>query len=172
MKTLVHPSPVGPLTLVSDEGQLIGVYFEGYSLMKPEDAALARPAGPSRDATLDRARSELDAYFAGEQALFAVPLAPRGTEFQRRVWKALTKIPFGETVSYGAIAREIGSPAAVRAVGGAVGSNPIAIIIPCHRVVGADGSLTGFGGGLDRKRFLLGLEGGQTSLLHRSPAGE
>ena len=117
------------------------------------------------DAVLDAARRQLDAYFAGRLKLFDLPLAPRGTDFQRRVWRALTQIPYGRTMSYGAIAKNIGEPVAARAVGAANGANPICIIIPCHRVIGADGSLTGFGGGLDRKKFLLGLERGEELLL-------
>lgn len=150
----VHESPVGPLTLVSDGGALAGVYFESQKHGSP-------PAGPrGTDKIIDAARKQLDAYFAGKRKTFDVALAPKGTAFQERVWDALTKIPYGETVSYGAIANSIGSPKAVRAVGAANGRNPIPIIIPCHRVIGANGSLTGFGGGMARKELLLDLERG------------
>jgi len=102
--------------------------------------------------------------FAGQRTAFELPLAPEGTEFQRRVWAALQQIPYGQTWSYGELARHIGSPAASRAVGLANGKNPIALVIPCHRVIGSDGSLTGYGGGLERKRFLLDLETGADRL--------
>ena len=107
---------------------------------------------------------QLEAYFAGELTDFHVELDLRGTEFQRRVWQALLTIPFGETRSYGEIAEQIGAPGAARAVGLANGHNPIAIVVPCHRVIGANGSLTGFGGGLDRKRTLLELENQRVNL--------
>lgn len=150
----VHESPVGPLTLVSDGAALAGVYFESQKHGAP-------PAGPSgTDKIIDATRKQLDSYFAGKRKSFDVPLAAKGTAFQTRVWHALTKIPYGETVSYGAIAAGIGSPKAVRAVGAANGRNPIPIIIPCHRVIGANGSLTGFGGGMARKELLLDLERG------------
>ncbi len=104
------------------------------------------------------ARRQLDAYFAGTRTTFDVPLAADGTAFQRTVWRALSAIGYGETISYGELARRIGAPNAVRAVGLANGRNPISIVVPCHRVIGADGSMTGYGGGLERKVFLLGLE--------------
>ncbi|MGH8576139.1 MAG: methylated-DNA--[protein]-cysteine S-methyltransferase [Gammaproteobacteria bacterium] len=160
MNMLTHDSPVGPLTLVSEEGKLVGCFFANHDLARKKQAA----KGP-RDAVLDQARKELDGFFAGRLKKFTLTLAPRGTEFQRRVWKALQAIPYGRTASYGGIAKQIGVPAAMRAVGAANGQNPICIIIPCHRVIGANGSLRGFGGGLDRKRFLLGLERGKTPLL-------
>jgi methylated-DNA-[protein]-cysteine S-methyltransferase len=106
------------------------------------------------------AADQLAAYFAGRLTEFSLPLAPAGTPFQRRVWAGLQEIPYGDTWSYGQLAGKVGNPAAVRAVGLANGRNPIAVVIPCHRVIGADGSLTGYGGGLDRKRFLLDLEAG------------
>lgn len=150
----VHESPVGPLTLVSDGAALAGVYFESQKHGSP-------PAGPKgTDKIIDMARKQLDSYFAGKRKSFDIPLRPVGTAFQTRVWDALTRIPYGETTSYGAIANAIGSPKAVRAVGAANGRNPIPIIIPCHRVIGANGSLTGFGGGMARKEHLLDLERG------------
>jgi methylated-DNA-[protein]-cysteine S-methyltransferase len=116
-----------------------------------------RPDGPP---PLLAARQQLAEYFAGERRAFALPLAPLGTDFERRVWQELAVIPYGETRSYAEVAAAIGRPAACRAVGRANGSNPIAVVIPCHRVIGSDGSLTGYGGGLPLKRFLLDLEGG------------
>jgi methylated-DNA-[protein]-cysteine S-methyltransferase len=175
MRTLIHDSPVGPLTLIADAGKLVGCYFANHpaSIAAAGDASAAGPLrradSPPREsvatvqdaqdvALLARTRHELDAFFARERRTFSVPVDPRGTPFQRRVWNALGAIPHGCTVSYAHIARAIGAPAAVRAVGAANGKNPICIIIPCHRVVGASGALTGFGGGLPRKRFLLDLE--------------
>jgi methylated-DNA-[protein]-cysteine S-methyltransferase len=160
MNLIIHSSPIGPLALVSEGDELIGCYFDG-----GEEPAAAKGAARKRDAVLDQARRELDRFFAGRLKKFTIPIAPRGTDFQRRVWNALQKTPYGRTVSYGAIAKQIDAPAAVRAVGAANGANPICIIIPCHRVIGANGSLTGFGGGLDRKRFLLWLERGEAPLL-------
>jgi methylated-DNA-[protein]-cysteine S-methyltransferase len=131
-----------------------------------EAAAAARTAMPhgSRSRAdrppLPEVRRQLAEYFAGARRAFALPLAPAGTEFERRVWQALAAIPYGETRSYAEVARTIGRPAACRAVGRANGRNPIAVVIPCHRVIGSDGSLTGYGGGLDLKRFLLDLEAG------------
>jgi methylated-DNA-[protein]-cysteine S-methyltransferase len=147
-------SPVGRLLLAGDGKRLIQVCFQsGPRPLRPaqgwiEDAA---PFG----ATI----SQLGEYFAGQRRGFDLPLAPRGTEFQRRVWRALTEIPYGRTISYGELARRIGNASASRAVGLANGANPLPIVVPCHRVIGADGSLTGFGGGLPIKRKLLALEG-------------
>lgn len=126
------------------------------------DAQATSPAQPSGDAAASLAalRTALDAYFAGRGTRFDVPLAPAGTAFQQAVWKALRDIPYGATASYAEIARRIGRPRAVRAVGAANARNPIAIIVPCHRVIGADGTLTGYAGGLERKRALLALESG------------
>jgi methylated-DNA-[protein]-cysteine S-methyltransferase len=150
VSVIVHDSPVGPLSLVSDGECLIGLHFMGWN--PPADAL------HKSDTVLATAARQLDAYFAGRLRAFDLPLAPRGTPFQQRVWSALREIPFGETRSYGQLARAIGKPSAMRAVGAANGRNPIAIVVPCHRVIGADGSLTGFGGGIDRKKFLLSLE--------------
>jgi methylated-DNA-[protein]-cysteine S-methyltransferase len=123
------------------------------------------PERPDQSPPLDEARRQLEAYFAGELREFDLPLAPEGSEFQLRVWEQLRAIPYGETISYGELARRVGDPAAARAVGLANGRNPLPVIVPCHRVIGADGSLTGFGGGLERKRRLLELEAGVASLL-------
>jgi methylated-DNA-[protein]-cysteine S-methyltransferase len=149
----ITPSPVGPLTLVGEGDQLVGLYFQNV----PE--AAAPPAAWVRDdRRLRDAAAQLAEYFAGKRRRFDLPLAPRGTPFQQQVWKELQRIPFGETATYGDIARAIGKPAAVRAVGGANHHNPLSIVIPCHRVIGADGSMTGYGGELHRKRLLLELE--------------
>jgi methylated-DNA-[protein]-cysteine S-methyltransferase len=151
-------SPIGPLTLVAEHGKLSGLYF-GEQRHAPDPASL----GTTGDASAEpfaSAASQLAAYFDGRLTAFDLPLAPSGTQFQLRVWAALQTVPYGQTMSYGQLASKIGSPAASRAVGLANGKNPIALIIPCHRVIGADGSLTGYGGGLDRKRFLLDLERG------------
>jgi methylated-DNA-[protein]-cysteine S-methyltransferase len=148
-------TPVGRLRLAGDERGLRGISFE--NRFHP-----AEPAGdrPSAQKPFREAIAQLEAYFAGELRRFDLPLAPEGTPFQREVWSALTTIPYGETLSYGELARRLGKPAATRAVGAANGQNPIPIVIPCHRVIGADGSLTGFGGGLAIKRRLLDLEAG------------
>jgi len=147
-------SAVGRLLLAGDGESLIHVGFQsGPRPSRPMDGWIADIA-PFRTAI-----AQLDEYFAGKRRRFDLPLAPRGTEFQRRVWRALTEIPYGETVSYGELARRIAKPSASRAVGLANGANPLPIIVPCHRVIGADGSLTGFGGGLPIKRKLLALEG-------------
>lgn len=160
MKFVVYDSAVGPLTLASDGQALTGLAFETQS----HPVRALEGAAPGRDAVLDEARRQLDLYFAGKLKAFDLKLNPQGTDFQKRVWMALRAIPFGKTASYADIATAIGSPKAVRAVGGANGRNPIAVIVPCHRVIGANGSLTGFGGGIDRKQFLLALERGQKSL--------
>lgn len=142
-------TPVGPLTLVGHGEALWAVKFGPPS---------AEELGVSSTAVLDRTREQLEEYFAGLRREFTIPLHFEGTSFRRDVWRALLDVPFGATVSYAAIARRIGRPDAVRAVGAANGANPLAIVVPCHRIVGADGSLTGYGGGLDRKRWLLGHE--------------
>jgi methylated-DNA-[protein]-cysteine S-methyltransferase len=142
-------SPIGDLLLTGDGRALTGLYMG-------QDA---RPDWVRDDGQFARAASQLQAYFADELQRFDLALAAAGTAFQQKVWRALRDIPFGETRSYGEIARAIGSPTASRAVGMANGRNPISIIVPCHRVIGADGSLTGYGGGIERKRWLLGHEG-------------
>ncbi|WP_158883920.1 methylated-DNA--[protein]-cysteine S-methyltransferase [Amycolatopsis anabasis] len=152
----VMDSPVGPLTLVSTEGALSGLYMEEQRYRPPEETFGAADAELFTDA-----KRQLDEYFAGRRTEFDLPLTLHGTEFQRTVWTALLEIPFGETVSYGELADRLGRPTAARAVGLANGKNPISIIVPCHRVVGANGDLTGYGGGLPRKRYLLDFEGGR-----------
>jgi len=146
-------SPVGPLTLVADGDDLVGVYFANATV-----ASASPPGWTADERRLRPAAAQLAEYFAGKRKRFDLPLAPRGTPFQRRVWNALLDIPFGETASYGELARAIGKPSASRAVGAANGRNPLAIVIPCHRVIGADGSMTGYGGEIARKRALLDLE--------------
>ncbi len=149
------PSPVGRLRLAGDEEGLRGISFQ--DRFRPAEIAggSERARTPFREVIV-----QLEAYFAGELRGFDLTLAPEGTPFQREVWSALLTIPYGETVSYGELARRLGRSKASRAVGAANGRNPIPIIIPCHRVIGADGSLTGFGGGLAIKRRLLELEAG------------
>lgn len=148
------PSPIGRLRLIASDAALVGIWFEhGRDATRGDPSLVEAGSG-----LLDRARSQLEEYFAGARREFDLPLEPRGTEFQRRVWKQLLTIGYGETTTYGALARELGDAQASRAVGLANGSNPIPIVIPCHRVIGADGSLTGFGGGLPIKRALLDLE--------------
>jgi methylated-DNA-[protein]-cysteine S-methyltransferase len=146
----VVQSPIGRLILASDGVALVGVWMANAN---PTDANWSRHKGD--DDILARTREELAEYFDGRRRTFDVPLAPNGTEFQRSVWSALTRIPFGTTISYADLARRVGNEAAVRAVGAANGRNPIPVIVPCHRVIGSDGSLTGFGGGLPRKKWLL-----------------
>jgi methylated-DNA-[protein]-cysteine S-methyltransferase len=148
-------TPIGPVGLVASDAGLRFVRFDGERV---------RPEGSSP--VLDAARAQLEAYFAGELIDFDLPLDLQGTEFQRRCWLALATIPYGQTVSYGEQARRLGlGPASARAVGAANGQNPLPIVLPCHRVVGADGSLTGFGGGLPTKRFLLEHEGALLRLV-------
>jgi methylated-DNA-[protein]-cysteine S-methyltransferase len=147
-------SPVGRLRLIASEVALVGIWFEHGRDAARRALWMTRSPSP----LLDSARAQLEEYFAGRRQVFELPLAPRGTEFQRRVWQRLLAIPYGATSTYGALARELGDPAASRAVGLANGSNPIPIVIPCHRVIGADGALTGFGGGLTMKAMLLDLE--------------
>ena len=150
-------TPIGELLLVSDGAALVALRFD--------DARRGEPTpGGAEDPLIGRASGQLREYFAGERSSFDLPLRPAGTPFEQRVWDELRRIPYGETTSYGEIAARIGEPAAARAVGRANGRNPIPVIVPCHRVIGADGSLTGFGGGLACKRALLDLERGALSL--------
>jgi methylated-DNA-[protein]-cysteine S-methyltransferase len=154
-------TPVGELLLTTDGVALTALYFErhkGGDDGRPS-AALRAAARHDDHPVLAAARTQLEEYFARERRVFDLPVAPVGTAFQRRVWTALLDIPYGATTSYGEVARRLGLVAgASRAVGLANGANPVSIVVPCHRVVGADGSLTGYGGGLDRKRYLLDLE--------------
>lgn len=150
--TMTLRSPVGTLSLCAEDDQLVGLYLPD----RPAPAAAGADDRPSD--VLVRAAAQLTEYFAGQRRDFDLPLAPHGTEFQREVWRALALIPFGVTTSYGELARTVGRPAASRAVGAANGRNPISIILPCHRVIGAGGALTGYGGGLPMKRWLLDHE--------------
>jgi methylated-DNA-[protein]-cysteine S-methyltransferase len=152
MSALPMDSPIGPLTVVAEGGAIVSIDWG--RVKNGEETDLLR-----------RARTQIDEYFAGQRAEFDLPLAPRGTDFQRRVWRALERIPYGKTLTYGALAEKLGS--APRAIGGACGSNPIPILIPCHRVLGATGALTGYSGagGTRTKRRLLELESAQPALL-------
>ena len=152
-------SPIGPLTMLGDGERLAGLRMAAQRHAAPPPADAVRDSGPFAAVT-----AQLEAYFAGERRSFDLPVHLHGTPFQVRVWQALREIPYGTTTTYGALARRLGSAGAVRAVGLANGRNPIAIVVPCHRVVGADGSLTGYAGGLDRKRYLLGLESSELAL--------
>jgi methylated-DNA-[protein]-cysteine S-methyltransferase len=149
------PSPVGKLKLVASTNALIAVLWEKE---QPEAVKLEGAKFAPRHPMLIEAERQLGEYFAGGRTRFELPLELRGTEFQKKVWRALTEIPFGQTRTYFDIAKAIGSPKACRAVGAANGKNPLPIVIPCHRVIGADGTLTGFGGGLETKATLLALE--------------
>jgi methylated-DNA-[protein]-cysteine S-methyltransferase len=148
-------SPVGPLHLVATDGVLSGLHLDGQR-HRPDPATF----GPRDDGPFAEVRRQLEAYFAGERTDFDLPLHLEGTDFQRRVWAALREVPYGTTWTYGQLAAHLGAPGASRAVGLANGRNPVAIVVPCHRVVGADGTLTGYGGGLERKQLLLDLERG------------
>jgi methylated-DNA-[protein]-cysteine S-methyltransferase len=144
-----HATPIGDMLLLGDAAGLRGLY-----LPDPRHGPAVAGA-PGEAPVFAAAREQLDAYFAGELEAFDLPLAPEGTDFQRRVWAELERIPFGETISYSTLADRLGNPRAVRAVGLANGRNPISIVVPCHRVIGADGTLVGYGGGLENKRWLL-----------------
>ncbi|GJE58302.1 methylated-DNA--[protein]-cysteine S-methyltransferase [Methylobacterium trifolii] len=158
----IVPSPVGALKLVAGDAGLAAV------LWKDDDPARVRLGAMVEDPAhpvLREAARQLDAYFAGRLTVFTIPLDMVGTDFQRKVWAALLTIPFGQTRSYGEIARQIGSPKAARAVGAANGRNPVSIITPCHRVIGSNAALTGFAGGLRIKEHLLALESSQGRLV-------
>ena len=148
------PSPIGQLTLVAEAGQVTGLYMDSQR-HRPVSQTFGAVGDPADEPFASAAR-QLAAYFAGDLTSFDLPLAPAGTPFQQRVWSALQTIPYGQTWSYAELASQVGS--ASRAVGLANGRNRISLIIPCHRVIGSDGSLTGYGGGLERKRYLLELE--------------
>ena len=152
-------SPIGELLLTGDGRALTGLYMQ-----EGRTAAAVRPEWTRDDDAFADVREQLDEYFAGRRTDFDVPLEMEGSPFQRRVWKELEGIPYGETISYGELARRVGPPATPRNVGATNGRNPVAVIVPCHRVIGADGSLTGYGGGLERKRLLLDLEAGVLAL--------
>ena len=149
----IMATPIGKLRLVATDAALVAILFPGERGAPP-----GRAESVARHPVLDLATRELGAYFAGKSRAFTTPMAARGTEFQRLVWKALTEIPYGETATYSGIARAIARPLACRAVGMANNKNPLSVMVPCHRVIGADGSMTGYGGGLPRKRWLLAHE--------------
>ena len=150
-------SPVGPLTLVADGGALVGLYMTEQRHLPPAEG-FGEPADDPDGPPFAEASAQLREYFDGERTEFDLRLFLAGTPFQQRVWAALRDIPYGRTISYGQLADRIGQPSASRAVGLANGKNPVGIIVPCHRVVGADGGLTGYGGGIERKRYLLAHE--------------
>ena len=153
-------SPLGPMTLAATHAGLAGVWFSGQRHLPPELATVGSWPQNARHPILIKTTQQLTQYFAGERQVFDLPLdLSGGTAFQQAVWRALQVIQAGQTTSYGNISKTINNPAAVRAVGAAVGRNPISIIVPCHRVLGADGSLTGYAGGLERKTALLKIEG-------------
>ncbi|MBB2892943.1 methylated-DNA--[protein]-cysteine S-methyltransferase [Flexivirga oryzae] len=152
---VLEQTPIGPLTLVADGEELVGVYMETHQHAPAANDFGERVDG---DPVLSTVAQQLREYFAGEREEFDLPVRPAGTEFQQRVWRALREIPYGQTWSYGELAQHIGSPTASRAVGLANGRNPISIVIPCHRVIGANGSMTGYGGGIHRKQWLLAHE--------------
>ena len=160
-------SPLGAIDLAATPHGLAGLWFFDQRHRPPQlDAPGAWPLHDGAHAVLDQAVTELAAYFAGSRAGFGIPLdLPGATDFQQAVWRALVALPLGTTVSYGALAVAVGRPAAVRAVGAAVGRNPVSIVVPCHRVVGAAGLLTGYAGGLERKAALLALERGEAAAI-------
>lgn len=157
-----YDSPHGQMLLTASDEGLSGVHFEGEKYYPRIEAAWKRDA---QHPTLRQVKRELSEYFARERERFDLVLAPQGTDFQRAVWNAISTVAFGETITYGELARRAGSPASVRAAGAATGRNPITILVPCHRIVGSTGSLTGYAGGLHRKRALLALESRTADLL-------
>ncbi len=157
------PTPLGVFVLAARDGALKGGWFEGQKYFPAIDPDTGWREGET--AVLHAARQQLDAYFAGTVNRFELPLAPEGTAFQQQVWRALRAVPCGETTTYAALARTLGRPNAFHPVGAAVGRNPISLFIPCHRALGSDGSLTGYAGGLERKRWLLAHESGERDLF-------
>ncbi|MEU0094587.1 methylated-DNA--[protein]-cysteine S-methyltransferase [Kribbella sp. NPDC006257] len=153
----VAATQLGQLTLVASDGALTGIYFP-HHWVKPDPAALGDKVELADDLLLAEVARQLAEYLAGERMAFDLPVAVGGDEFQRRVWAMLDEIPFGETTTYGELAERLGDKALAQRVGQAVGHNPLSIVVPCHRVVGKDGKLTGYAGGLKRKQFLLDLE--------------
>jgi methylated-DNA-[protein]-cysteine S-methyltransferase len=155
-KTATIKSPIGKLILVADSKALLGVYFDG---MKHIPRSISEMKEDLKHPIMAKAAAQLGEYFDGSRKSFSLPLRFEGTEFQKKVWLEIARIPNGETIHYGELARRSGLPEAIRAAGTATGRNPIAIVVPCHRVVGKNGDLCGFAGGLAKKRFLLALEG-------------
>lgn len=154
MRTCLHPTPLGPLLLAADGEALAGAWFAGQKHF-PDTQHWRQD---DCQGVLKLAAEQLNEYFAGTRQQFSLPLAPAGTAFQQQVWQALRTIAYGQTLSYGQLAQAIGRPSAVRAVAAANGRNPLSVIVPCHRVIGANGQLTGYAGGLERKQALLHLE--------------
>jgi methylated-DNA-[protein]-cysteine S-methyltransferase len=154
---VVLPSPIGDLTVVAEDGAITHVLMDA-ARYRPNEPEVFGEAADLDDEPFATASVQLAAYFTGDLTEFDLPLAPRGDEFHQKVWALLREIPYGETRSYGDLARALGDRNLAQAVGTANGRNPIAIVVPCHRVIGSDGSLVGYAGGLDRKRFLLALE--------------
>jgi methylated-DNA-[protein]-cysteine S-methyltransferase len=153
-----HPTPIGRLLLVGERDGTGGACLSGIYMEQHRPSPTVDPSRSEDPAAFASVVRQLDEYFAGARTAFDLPLAPRGTPFQRRVWEELARIPFGATVTYGELAARVGHPGAARAVGAAVARNPISIVVPCHRVVGADGTLTGYAGGVARKAYLLAHE--------------
>ena len=158
-------SPLGELVLVTEDAALRGVYFPGH-WPRPDPATF----GERSEHGLDEVPQQLAEYFAGERTSFELPTSVSGNPFQRRVWDLIDQIPYGQTTTYSQLARKLGNPALARKVGQAVGHNPLSVIVPCHRVVGSDGTLTGYAGGLARKRFLLELEAAARRCDDRAPS--
>jgi methylated-DNA-[protein]-cysteine S-methyltransferase len=157
---VIIDSPIGPLTLVRDDGDysgLTGLYYPGH-WTRPDRNSFGPRVESANDHGFDDAIAQLSEYFAGGRRHFDLPLNPRGSDHARQVWRLLAEIPYGQTTTYGALASKVGGAIRPRDIGGVVGENPLSILIPCHRVVGSTGKLTGYAGGLDRKRYLLELE--------------
>jgi methylated-DNA-[protein]-cysteine S-methyltransferase len=154
---VVIDSPIGPLTLVRDDDGITGLYYPGH-WTQPDQMTFGPRVEPGQDPGFDEAIAQLNQYFAGERTDFDLPLNPHGSDRARQVWQLLAEIPYGQTTTYGALARRIGGGISPRAIGGFVGHNPLSIFIACHRVVGSTGKLTGYAGGLERKQYLLELE--------------
>jgi methylated-DNA-[protein]-cysteine S-methyltransferase len=162
---VIVDSPIGPLTLVRDDTGLTGLYYPGH-WTRPDRNSFGRQVDSNQDHGFDAAIAQLAEYFAGERREFDLPLNPPGSDQARQVWRLIAEIPYGQTTSYAGLAGRIGGDLSPRDIGGFVGDNPLSILIPCHRVVGSTGKLTGYAGGLDRKRHLLELE----KALPASPA--
>jgi len=161
-----YASPLGAMTLAATPAGLCGVWFDGQQHF---DGPAADWQHDAADATLIETATQLDDWFAGRRQAFDLPLDPHGTEFQRAVWSALVQIGFGRSLAYGDVAAQIGRPTATRAVGAATGRNPISIVVPCHRLIGRSGALTGYAGGLARKVALLAFEAGEPGLWRDAP---
>jgi len=153
-----HPSPVGILLIAATDQGICGIYFEEHKHFKGKDGWQQAMPQSAAAKHLTRTAQQLDEYFARKRTEFDVELDLAGTDFQRSVWQELNAIPYGKSVSYAQHAQSLGNPKALRAVGSAIGKNPVSIIVPCHRVIGSSGAVTGYAGGLERKRFLLALE--------------